>query len=66
MVDTADVLDGTTRPQLRDALRLHNRVQVRNPVTGRYVKIDSRTGRITDEKKSPGPYKGIADLTPKK
>ena len=36
-----------------------NRVQIKNPVTGRYVKIDTRTGRIIDHKKSEGPYKGI-------
>ena len=36
-----------------------NRVQIKNPVTGRYVKMDTRTGRIIDHKKSEGPYKGI-------
>ena len=35
------------------------RVQIKNPVTGRYVKIDTRTGRIIAHKKSPGPYKGV-------
>lgn len=35
------------------------RVQVLNPVTKRWVKIDTNTGRIVDHKKSPGPYKGI-------
>jgi len=39
------------------------RAQVKNPVTGRYVKIDTSTGRIVDQKKSPGPYKGIKDVT---
>ena len=36
-----------------------NRIQVRNPVTDRYVKIDTTTGRIIDRKKTKGPYKGI-------
>lgn len=36
-----------------------NRVQVKNPVTGRYVKIDTQTGRVVDHKKTAGPYKGI-------
>lgn len=36
-----------------------NRVQVKNPVTGRYVKIDTQTGRVVDHKKTDGPYKGI-------
>jgi len=35
------------------------RVQAKNPVTNRWVKIDTRTGRIIDHKKSPGPYKRI-------
>lgn len=35
------------------------RVQTKNPVTNRWVKIDTRTGRIIDHKKSPGPYKRV-------
>jgi hypothetical protein len=36
-----------------------NIVQVKNPKTGHYVKIDRDEGRIIDNKKSEGPYKGI-------
>jgi len=36
-----------------------DRVQVKNPVTDRWVKIDTRTGRIVDHKKTAGPYKSI-------
>jgi len=36
-----------------------NRIQALNPVTKRYVKIDTERGRIIDQKKSPGPYKSI-------
>lgn len=36
------------------------RVQIKNPLTGRWVKIDTRTGRIVSHKATPGPYKGIA------
>lgn len=36
-----------------------NRVQVKNPVTNRWVKLDTKTGRILDTKKSDGPYKGV-------
>jgi hypothetical protein len=43
-----------------------DRVQVKNPVTKRYVKVDTSTGRIVDSKKSPGPYKGVKDVTRKK
>ena len=35
------------------------RVQVKNPVSGHWVKLDTRSGKIVDHKKSPGPYKGI-------
>ncbi len=35
------------------------RVQVRNPVTKRWVKVDTKTGRIVSHKKTPGPYKGV-------
>jgi len=45
---------------------VRERVQAQNPVTGRYVKIDTNTGRIIDQKKSPGPYKGVKDVTRKK
>lgn len=34
-------------------------VQVKNPRTGRYVKIDRTQGKIIDHKKSEGPYEGI-------
>lgn len=34
-------------------------VQTKNPVTGRYVKIDREEGRIVAHKKSEGPYKGV-------
>jgi hypothetical protein len=36
-----------------------DRVQVKNPVTNRWVKLDTNSGRIVDHKKSPGPYKGV-------
>jgi hypothetical protein len=36
-----------------------SRVQVLNPRTDRWVKLDTTTGRIIDQKKSYGPYKGI-------
>ena len=40
------------------------RVQALNPVTKRYVKIDTSTGRIVDHKKTAGPYKGIREASP--
>ena len=36
-----------------------DRVQVKNPVTDRWVKLDTKSGRIVDHKKTPGPYKGV-------
>lgn len=34
-------------------------VQVKNPKTGKYVKIDRAKGRIMSHKKSDGPYKNV-------
>lgn len=34
-------------------------VQVKNPRTDRYVKIDRTAGLIIAHKKSQGPYKGV-------
>lgn len=36
-----------------------NIVQVKNPKSGHYVKIDRSVGRIISHKKSEGPYKNI-------
>ena len=38
------------------------RVQALNPVTKRYVKIDTSTGRIVEHKKTAGPYKGVREV----
>ena len=35
------------------------RVQIQNPVTKRWVKIDTKSGQIVDVKKTPGPFKGV-------
>ena len=37
----------------------HDMVQVKNPRTGLYVKIDRTVGAIVAHKKSSGPYKGV-------
>jgi hypothetical protein len=34
-------------------------VQVKNPRSGRYVKIDRTVGKIIAHKKSDGPYKNV-------
>jgi hypothetical protein len=47
--------DGSRKGAVRE------RVQALNPVTKRYVKIDTTTGRIVDHKKTAGPYKGIRE-----
>lgn len=38
---------------------VRERIQVMNPVTKQWVKIDTKSGRIVDSKKTPGPYKGV-------
>lgn len=37
----------------------HDVVQVKNPRSGHYVKIDRTAGKIVSHKKSDGPYKDI-------
>ena len=39
--------------------RQRDMVQVKNPRSRRYVKIDRSVGVIVSTKKSPGPYKGV-------
>ena len=41
-------------------------VQVKNPKTNRYVKIDRSAGKIVSIKKSSGPYKGVPVARKKK
>jgi len=38
---------------------VRDRVQALNPKTKRWVKIDTKKGKIISHKSSPGPYKGI-------
>ncbi|MDZ7824282.1 MAG: hypothetical protein U5K75_09785 [Ahrensia sp.] len=42
------------------------RVQVQNPLTKRWVKIDTKTGKIVDVKTSGGQFKGVRTLENKK
>ena len=44
------------------ATKKSNVIQILNPKTGRYVKIDRSLGRIIAHKKSDGPYKGVPIL----
>lgn len=41
------------------ASKKHDVVQVKNPRTKKYVKIDRTEGRIVSQKKTPGPYKDV-------
>ena len=41
-------------------------VQIKNPKSGKYVKIDRSAGRIISHKKSEGPYKGVPVARKKK
>jgi hypothetical protein len=41
-------------------------VQVKNPKTGHYVRIDRTKGKIISHKKSEGPYKGVPVARKKK
>lgn len=41
-------------------------VQIKNPKSGKYVKIDRSAGKIIGHKKSDGPYKGVPVARKKK
>jgi hypothetical protein len=43
----------STKTEKRDV------VQVKNPKSGRYVKVDRSAGKILAYKKSEGPYKNV-------
>lgn len=34
-------------------------VQLRNPISERYVKVDSKNGRVVAQKRTSGPYQGV-------
>lgn len=38
------------------------RVQIQNPITGTFIKLDTDTGRVVEQKKSPGPFRGVRIL----
>ena len=42
---------------------IEDRIQIENPVTGLYVKMDTRTGRVVGHKKTKGAYKRIGIKT---
>lgn len=39
---------------------VNDRSQSRNPINNNWTKRDTDTGRFIDQKKSPGPFKGVA------
>ena len=41
------------------ATKKRNVVQVKNPKTDRYVKIDRAAGKVMSHKRSKGPYKDV-------
>ena len=47
-------------------LKKHDVVQVKNPRSGHYVKIDRTEGKIVSHKKSEGQYKNIPVARTKK
>lgn len=56
---TKDNGDGTGKGALA------KRVQIQNPITGTFIKLDTDTGRVVEQKKSPGPFKGVRILRTK-
>jgi hypothetical protein len=41
---------------------ISGRGQFKNPVTKRWVKIDTHTGKIIDHKKTPGKWKSVREI----
>lgn len=41
---------------------VRDRVQVKNPANNRWIKIDTKTGRIVDVKSTEGRFKGVRVL----
>ena len=60
------VQDGRRKMTSKTSPRKRDVVQVKNPRSGRYVKIDRDAGRIVSHKKSSGPYKGVPVVSAKK
>ncbi len=55
-------MDGVIMAKQTDTGRkgaVKGRIQALNPKTGRWVKINTDTGKITGHKKTVGPYKGV-------
>jgi len=50
----------------KQVARKRDVVQVKNPRTNRYVKIDRSAGKIVASKKSSGPYKNVPVARKKK
>ena len=48
------------------AAKKKKKVQVYNPKTKKWVKIDKETGKIVAHKKSSGPYKDVPKHRPSK
>lgn len=64
--DMCDLMGDNVAKNTGDGFRrgmAKSRAQLLNPVTGRYVKIDTQTGRVIDQKRTDGPYKGIRDVS---
>ncbi len=38
---------------------VRERVQLQNPVTKNWIKVDTKNGKILDVKRTPGPFKGV-------
>ncbi len=46
-------------------MALKGMAQIKNPRTGRYVKIDRSIGKIVSSKKTPKPYKKVPIISTK-
>lgn len=46
--------------------QIKNRAQIKNPLTGRWIKLDTKHGGIVGQKSTKGPYKNIKKIKKKR
>ena len=59
-------LENTKEDKMSNGEKQKNRAQVYNPVTGRWVKFNTKHGGIIDHKHSKGPFKNVKKYRKKK
>jgi len=59
-------MENEKKEKMSNGEKQKDRAQVFNPVTGRWVKIDTKHGGIVQHKKTPGKFENVRILRKKK